>query len=62
MAVGEAVHEVLEWFRVDGQLWLDPHGRHEDRIAQLARDLATTYAGLAEADATAGESSPDGTR
>jgi hypothetical protein len=31
-AINEAVHEALEWFRVDGKPWLDPHGDFEDEI------------------------------
>jgi hypothetical protein len=32
MAVAEGVHEVLEWFKVDGEPWLNPHGIFETHI------------------------------
>lgn len=42
-AISESVHEALEWFWVDGQIFLDPHGKREDAIhalsAQFASDL-----------------------
>jgi len=45
-AVGDGVHEVLEWLRVDGQLWLDPHDPDVEtairaEVDALARRLAT---------------------
>lgn len=44
MAVNEAVHEALEWFHVDGERWLDPHGDGEtatyDAVDRLCRALA----------------------
>jgi hypothetical protein len=50
MAVNEAVHEALEHFQVDGQPYLDPHGKHEDYIYILVNELAENLADLAEAD------------
>lgn len=44
MALGEAVHEVLEWFKVDGRPWLDPHGHHEPDIHHSVRELAAQLA------------------
>jgi hypothetical protein len=38
-AVREAIHEALEWFWVDGQIYLDPHGEHENTI----HDLSETF-------------------
>lgn len=50
MAIGEAVHEALEWFRVDGKPWIDPHSMELEaavmdevnalcvRLAQLRRE------------------------
>ncbi|MFF0822450.1 hypothetical protein ACFYUR_18975 [Micromonospora haikouensis] len=40
-AVNEAVHEALEWFRVDGRPWLDPHGSpaHEDEVCAAVDEL-----------------------
>lgn len=32
MAIHEGVHEVLEWFQVDGVPWLDPHDRDQQEI------------------------------
>lgn len=46
MAVNEAVHEALEWFQVDGEPWLDPHGEHEDMIYELVNELARKLADL----------------
>lgn len=40
MAVNEAVHEALEWFRVDGAPALDPHGSAEATIQGLVDELA----------------------
>lgn len=43
VAVQEAVHEALEWFRLDGKVLLSPHAAHEidilDRSAELAQQL-----------------------
>jgi hypothetical protein len=47
MAVGEAVHEALEWFRVEGRPWLDPHGVHEASIHLLVSELVGRFAQLA---------------
>jgi len=38
-AIQEVVHEALEWFRVDGAPWLDPHGRHDDLIYAAVGEL-----------------------
>jgi len=46
MAVGEAVHEALEWFRVDGKPWLDPHGAEEAQVHKLVEQLTTGLAKL----------------
>jgi len=51
MAVCEAVHEALEWFRVDDQPWLDPHGPAEMKIYALVNQLTT---GLAQLRARSG--------
>lgn len=57
MVVGEAVHEALEWFRVDGGLWLDPHGEHERAIHEAVDVLTTTLARLrAEKEVSGGRS------
>lgn len=50
MAVNEAIHEALEWFRVDGRPWLDPHGRQESEIYKLTNKLAENLAKLAIKD------------
>jgi hypothetical protein len=44
MAISEAVHEALEWFRVDGKPWLDPHDPRAEtaifeRVAELVAQL-----------------------
>lgn len=39
MAVAELVHEALEWTRVDGRPYLDPHGLAEDRIHRAVEQL-----------------------
>lgn len=46
-AVSEAVHEALEWFYVDGQPFLDPHGVHQNAINRLSEDFAARLAELA---------------
>lgn len=38
-AINEAVHEALEWFRLDGRPVLDPHGEHEIAIHDLSQRL-----------------------
>ncbi len=45
-AVNEAVHEALEWFRVDGVPWLDPHGPAEDAIYKAVDDLVRRLAAI----------------
>lgn len=39
-AVNEAVHEALEWFHVDGEPVLDPHGPRESEIYGVVNDMA----------------------
>lgn len=46
MAIGEAVHEALEWFRVDGKPWLDPHGM--DVESAVHREVNALCVRLAE--------------
>lgn len=46
MAVGEAIHEALEYFRVNGGLWLDPHGPHRNTIHLLVEDFVARLAAL----------------
>ncbi|GAA2679687.1 MULTISPECIES: hypothetical protein [Actinosynnema] len=46
MAVGEAVHEALEWLRVHDRPWLDPHGPHERKIHQLTEEFVAQLAAL----------------
>jgi len=52
MAINEAVHEALEWFRVDGKPWLDPHGPTDSDIyaavAELVEKLTSFRHGLLE--------------
>lgn len=47
-AVNEAVHEALEWFRVDGRPWLDPHGTpaDEDEITGAVDELVARLAAI----------------
>jgi hypothetical protein len=45
-AVQEGVHEALEWFRVDGRLWLDPHGPAENDIYRLVDELVDKLTAL----------------
>lgn len=48
-ALGEAVHEALEWFKLDGQPLLDPHDRGvEDDVHAAVRDLTDALLFLAE--------------
>ncbi|MFC4859168.1 hypothetical protein [Actinophytocola glycyrrhizae] len=48
LALNEAVHEVLEWFQVDGVQYLNPHGAHEAAIVEHVDALAEQLARLAE--------------
>ncbi len=45
-AVNEAVHEALEWMRVDGGPWLDPHGPAEDVIYAAVNALCDRLAAI----------------
>jgi hypothetical protein len=45
-AINEAIHEALEWLRVDGRCWLDPHGPAEDFIYIQADTLVKKLAEL----------------
>ncbi|QNE18312.1 hypothetical protein F1D05_10925 [Kribbella qitaiheensis] len=40
MAVNEALREVLEYFRVDGQIYPDPHSGNEELIYAAANHPA----------------------
>jgi len=41
MALQEVVHEGLEWLRVDGVNWIDPHGKHMGEVADAVDRLVT---------------------
>ncbi|MEU1813246.1 hypothetical protein [Micromonospora aurantiaca (nom. illeg.)] len=45
-AVAEAIHEALEWLRVDGQPWLDPHGRNSRQVHAAVDDLVNQLIGI----------------
>ena len=45
-AVNEAIHEALEWFRVDEVPWLDPHGKAEQFINVLVDEFCAKLAKL----------------
>lgn len=45
-AINEGVHEVLEWFRVDGRPWLDPHGKAEDEVYAAVGELVARLAAI----------------
>lgn len=45
-AINEGVHEVLEWFRVDGKPWLDPHGPAAPEIYEAVNALAAKLADI----------------
>jgi hypothetical protein len=45
-AVNEAIHEALEWLRVDGRCWLDPHGPAKLRIYALTNGFIDQLAAL----------------
>jgi hypothetical protein len=38
-AINEAVHEALEWAKVDRKPFLDPHGPHENDVFNAVSDL-----------------------
>jgi hypothetical protein len=46
MAVNEAIHEALEYFKVDGEPYLDPHGPAERAIYRATDALCRTLAAL----------------
>lgn len=46
MAVNEAIHEALEWFKADGKPWLDPHGKHELVIYEATERLCEQLAAM----------------
>lgn len=52
-AVREAIHESLEWFRVDGRIYLDPHGDHEREIHILSEELGKALVSLAKSKESA---------
>lgn len=46
-AINEAVHEALEWFRVDGRPWLDPHGLSVERdVFRIVNNMCGQLAAL----------------
>lgn len=47
VAISEAVHEALEWFRVDGAPLLDPHWKHEETLMQMSAEFAHALYALA---------------
>lgn len=49
MAVYEAIHEALEWTRLDGEILLDPHDRKwENDILALSGDVSAKLFELAK--------------
>ncbi|RZT87535.1 hypothetical protein EV383_4460 [Pseudonocardia sediminis] len=48
LAVGEAIHEALEWFQVDGQPWLDPHGDMQSYIYDEVEQFVKRLVGVRE--------------
>lgn len=49
-ALREAIHEAMEWFWVDGKIYLDPHGEHENAIHDLSGEFARKALALALAN------------
>lgn len=47
MAVNESVHEALEWLKVDGRPWLNPHGESERAIYDAVNKLCVRLAAIA---------------
>ncbi len=45
-AINEAVHEALEWLRVDGCPWLDPHGPAEAEVYAAVNELVDRLAAI----------------
>ena len=39
-AISEVIHEGLEWFRVDEDILLSPHGKHESKILKISSQCA----------------------
>ncbi len=47
MAIAQCIHEALEWFHIDGDLWLDPHDeRVSEEIDQLCAEFSQRMADL----------------
>lgn len=46
VAIREAMHEAMEWFWVDGKIFLDPHGEHEMAIHDISERAAKELIGL----------------
>ena len=51
-AIREAIHEALEWFKVDGRPLLNPHGKHETRVHELSGELVDKLLNLVPAERT----------
>lgn len=47
-AIQEAVHEALEWLRLDGEVLLDPHGTHEYEIFATVAEMLSKLTPLAK--------------
>lgn len=45
-AIREAIHEALEWFWVDGEIYLDPHADLEDAVHSLSANFAAELLAL----------------
>lgn len=52
MAIAQAVHEVCEWFHVDGQPWVDPHELPWEAVDGPVRELVARLAELRKGDST----------
>lgn len=48
-AIRESIHEALEWFWVDGEMFLNPHGKQEDAIHHLSGVLVKELLALRHA-------------
>ncbi|MEU1813144.1 hypothetical protein [Micromonospora aurantiaca (nom. illeg.)] len=51
-AIAEAIHEALEWLRVDGQPWLDPHGPNSTQVSAAMDDLVAQLIRIRTGDPT----------
>lgn len=51
MVLNEGVHEILEWYQIEGRRYLNPHGVHAAQIHEHVNALAAALTALADSSA-----------